>query len=79
MLKIEDNVDVRTLLDMGFIHYKGEYIKQISCNAGICIDLNGVIGIFRNDKCDVIVDQLDLIYDMIKAGMVKKVKEYDYE
>lgn len=75
MLKIKDNVDKRKLLDMGFICYKGEFIRQISCNAGISIDLDGVIGIFRNDDCTNIVDQLDLLYDLIKADLIEKVED----
>ena len=75
MLKIKDNIDKRKLLDMGFVCYKGEFVKQISCNAGICIDLDGIVGIFRNDECDKVVEQLDILYDLIKDGLVEKVEK----
>lgn len=73
MLKIKDDVNLGKIKEKGFIAYKGEWIKQISCNAGISIDLDGVISIFRNSNCDCVVDQLDLLYDLIKDGLVEKV------
>ena len=75
MLKIKDNVDSNKIKEMGFIEYKGDWIKQISCNAGIAIDLDGVISIFRNGNCKCPVENLDIIYDLIKDGLVEKVGE----
>ena len=75
MLKIKDNVDPNKIREKGFMDYKGEWIKQISCNAAIAIDLDGVISIVRGDGCSFPVEQLDTLYDLIKDGLVEKVGE----
>lgn len=75
MIKIKGNVDLEKIREKGFMAYKGEWIKQISCNAAIAIDLDGVISIVRSDKCDYPVEQLDTLYDLIKDGLVEKVCE----
>ena len=81
MLKIKDNVDLKELEKFGFKHQKLIYFKDIvrQCcnlreNKKIYIDeqsrnISIGIGLFNTDI------ELDIIYDLIQAGLVEKVND----
>lgn len=77
MLKIKDNVDLKELEKFGFKYYddkKNSYygcaVKQIE-HTCIFINNSKVISI-SNSKS---IFELDLLYDLIKADLVKRVDE----
>ena len=84
MLKIKDNVDLKELEKYGFKMMKNHYYKCKRNNYSINLE-NGYIEIdsstgwisqdgtdfFRNDE----IEYQDILYDLIKDGLVEKVKE----
>ena len=82
MLKIKDNVDFKKLEKFGFIKYRsiddGEYYYCI-CNLFVGKDRK----ILQDDGINICkpVDyklsetEIDVIYDLIRAGLVEKVEE----
>lgn len=72
MLKIKDNVKLEELENFGFINYDDNYIKECSDRENCFID--------KHDKhiffgCDEICHDLDILFDLISAGLVEKVVE----
>lgn len=76
MLKIKDDVDLKELEKYGFSYSSGEdwhrYFDNISLSLGdereITIDLND------EDYCETeIVEMINLLYDLIKDGLVEKI------
>ena len=76
MLKIKENADLKELEKYGFTYTSGDdwhrYFDNIEISLGdsreIIIDLN------YNDFCETEITLLiDLLYDLIQAGLVEKV------
>jgi len=71
MLKIVDNVDLKELEKYGITYINNETFKSIHYNRAFW---------FREDKtitCGEIIlsSDLDVLYDLIKDGLVEKVGE----
>ena len=80
MLKIKDNIDLKELEKFGFEFERGTtYIKEIDEITYIYVSecdlkfINCVIDPMSNDGS--IFDLIDTLYDLIQAGLVKKVEE----
>lgn len=80
MLKIKDNVDLKELEKLGFEQYnivghiKYKFIKKIGQSEiyNIKIDENRII---HFNQLSVYNELPDIIYDLIQAGLVEKIKE----
>lgn len=78
MLKIKDNVDLKELEKFGFKKYGGVHTYDLYENYGDCVSIqvapeNKIIDMSINYE-DGIIDNLDIIYDLIQAGLVEKVE-----
>ena len=83
MLKIRDNVDLKELENFGFKYIVEKYKSYIYINKFIEID----IFLDLENECEnkvlfMLTSQynrnyanLDILYDLIQAGLVEKVKE----
>ena len=78
MLKIKDTVGLKELEKFGFKFYeKGEY----SCWCIGCMEHGLYIAIYSNRKIEVDeessgeLEPMDILYDLIQAGLVEKVEE----
>ena len=83
MLKIKDNVDLKELENFGFKYIVEKYKSYIYINKFIEID----IFLDLENECEnkvlfMLTSQynrnyanLDILYDLIQAGLVEKVKE----
>lgn len=83
MLKIKDNIDLKELEKFGFEkffkYYDTNGIKEIIGTTHITVDssTNELIVFYSAiEDCSVALDNVtDLLFDLIKAGLVEKVKE----
>lgn len=83
MLKIKDNVDLKKLEKYGFERYsKDSYYNNKHDNkdyAEVLIDnlVNGLIIVINpyGDNDCIYHETLDVIYDLIKDGLVEKVEK----
>ena len=78
MLKIKDNVDLKELEKFGFKKYGGVYTYDLYESYGDYVSIqvapeNKIIDMSINYE-DGIIDNLDIIYDLIQAGLVEKVE-----
>ena len=83
MLKIRDNVDLKELEKFGFKYIVEKYKSYIYINKFIEIDIfldleneceNKVLFMLTN-QYNRNYANLDILYDLIQAGLVEKVKE----
>lgn len=87
MLKIKNNVDLKELEKFGFKHYEMIYVKEYK-RISDYEELNTIKEVFvgeldrkisigtNNGYMQFNTDiELDVIYDLIKADLVKKVEE----
>lgn len=75
MLKIKDSVDLKELEKFRFKYYEKERCYYIDCyGASIAIRLDRKID-FEDEWWDDDFEQMDILYDLIKADLVEKVKE----
>lgn len=83
MLKIKDNVDLKELENFGFKYIVEKYKSYIYINKFIEIDIfldleneceNKVLFMLTN-QYNRNYANLDILYDLIQAGLVEKVKE----
>ena len=86
MLKIKDNVELKELEKFGFKYiedksYKGDFSyceKLIGGNVILGVSAPGKV-IYSNititETTYIFSDGLDVIFDLIQAGLVEKVKE----
>lgn len=76
MLKIKDNVDLKELEKFGyFLNDKNEYYIKHSKNNVVHISINKF-----TKYIDILTsggwrDDLDIMYDLIKADLVEKIEE----
>ena len=82
MLKIKDNVDLKELEKYGFIKGTFGYIKVLneedySIEVSIEKEFGEAIIYIKNDyyDCDYKCNVPEVIYDLIKDGLVEKVEE----
>ena len=84
MLKIKDNVDLKELENYDFAHlcYNNSYVKELGNDrrGAVCVlyieDRKLYINFCGDDNGYMGYDFLDdVIYDIIKADLVEKVKE----
>lgn len=71
MLKIKDNVDLKELEKFGFVNEKFAYVKS---------SFNNLVTIYDDKIIDFRVmssmhNDIDIIYDLIKADLVEKVDD----
>lgn len=71
MLKIKDNVDLKVLEKVGFQQGKEDCYNYIVKKDYV------VVGINVNENREIYCNNcaLDLLYDLIQAGLVEKVEE----
>lgn len=81
MLKIKDNIDLKDLKKYGFKEFGNCFILSVAGNDyGFYIDFSlnkddRIILLEANtDEIGCFVDDLDIIYDLIQAGLVEKVE-----
>lgn len=80
MLKIKDNVDLKELEKYGFRIFVNYYEKTITDNGYgeymflSVFEVDRVIGLTANTDDDAYTENLDIIYDLIQAGLVEKVE-----
>ena len=78
MLKIKDNVDLKELEKFGFVKIEDEYIyrKGTTWEVLVVIIKNKYIYVEREQPDwfgAIIEDRLDILFDLIQAGLVEKV------
>ena len=81
MLKIKDNVDLKELEKYGFEHHTMIYVKEIKRNSEFLKE-EKVIYVEEEDR-EISIhkglfnvdEELDTIYDLIKADLVEKVDD----
>ena len=76
MLKIKDNVDLKELEKYGFWQWENVWCTNTNKKSFTSID-DFNISLFEYDRiisCDEEAD-LNVLYDLIKDGLVEKVKE----
>ena len=76
MLKIKDSVDLKELEKFGFKFYdKGKHSYYASiCKPNIYVELDKIIR-FNYGWWDCNFEHIDILYGLIKADLVEKVKE----
>lgn len=77
MLKIKDNVDLKELEKFGFKYYeKGEFwcIEKYYSDANIFVNKDKTID-FEDEWWGKDFELLDILFDLIQAGLIEKVKE----
>lgn len=80
MLKIKDNVNLKELEKYGFEHYTMIYIKKIKRSNETLKEEKDIYVEEENREISIhkglfnIDEELDIIYDLIKAGLVEKVE-----
>ena len=81
MLKINDNVDLKVLEKYGFKHYTMIYVKEIKRSNEILKEEKNIYVEEENREISIhkglfnVDEELDTIYDLIKAGLVEKVSD----
>lgn len=85
MSKIKDSIDLKELEKFGFEYFdefeeEGVFIKEIQNGyAKIIIDENDrcieIMGFNDTPSCSFILQDLDILYDLIKADMVEVVEK----
>ena len=77
MLKIKDDVDLKELEKFGFVYFNDKRSARYGC-----LDYQkGNLEIFINNArvitmaSDKVVIDLEVLYDLIKAGLVEKVDD----
>ena len=79
MLKIKDSIDLKELEKYGFKIFANHCEKTIEdnyCGEYMCLsiyEVDKVIGLTSNSDYKVYTENLDVIYDLIKDGLVEKV------
>ena len=76
MLKIKDNVDLKELEKFGF-EKNSFYYKKIGRSSFIDIDADKIISLYVGCKdvhLVILEKQLDILFDLIQAGLVEKVE-----
>ena len=77
MLKIKDNVDLKELEKYGFVYYEEykEWNSDNSYTAEFCIKEDGELARVLRISDDIYDStELETLYDLIKDGLVEKVK-----
>ena len=80
MLKIKDNVDLKELEKYGFRMFANHYEKTIKDNGYgeymvlTVYEVDRVISLTANTDDNVYTENLDILYDLIKDGLVEKVE-----
>lgn len=83
MLRIKDSVDLRKLEKFGFEYHEDEYFKEYCCkiDSSEILEIQKetrIIRLYIDDEyycCWTGSKTFDLIYDLIKAGIVEKVSD----
>ena len=76
MLKIKDDVYLKYLEKFGFTEEDGYYVTLCNTTDFKIFISSGTGNISIDNKTDcTILDDLDIIFDMIKAGIVEKVDD----
>lgn len=77
MLKIKDNVNLEKLKEYGFSYTEGEDYHKSNYNMFLSLGDNRELNINCDDKYfdEDILECVEWIYDLIKAGFVEKVSE----
>lgn len=78
MLKIKDNVDFNEILKMSNFDYEADCDYEAGYSYAIYFDGNIVLDV--SDDVNVFIrgidnSEFDLLYDLIKAGLVEKVED----
>lgn len=71
MLKIKDNVDIRELEKFGFYHHFKDYVYSRDIISGDTLYIN----IHDKSIPTHFPTNIDILYDLIQAGLVEKVEE----
>ena len=83
MLKIKDNVNLKELEKYGFKHYTMIYVKEIKRSNETLKEEKDIYVEEENREVSIhkglfnIDEELDTIYDLIKADLVEKVESDD--
>ena len=79
MLKIKDNVDLKELEKFEFIYYKDKNSAYYGCctysTTEFTIFINNARRITVSPSSTRTILEIDILYDLIQAGLVEKVKE----
>ena len=75
MLRIKDNIDLKELKNFGFLEAEQYYYPKEDCVVELRISkTDRILYIIAYDlEYDVIIEDIDLIFDIIEAGVVEKV------
>lgn len=79
MLKIKDNVDLKELEKYGFEHHTMIYVKEIERSSQILKEEKIIYIEEENREISIhkglfnVDEELDIIYDLIKDGLVEKI------
>ena len=74
MLKIKDNVDLKELEKYGLYKTKA-YRSYVYTDKNIGVEENRTINTWDYLECTDLDEYNDVLYDLIKAGLVEKVGE----
>lgn len=75
MLRIKDNINLKELKKFGFLEAEQYYYPKEDCVVELRISkTDRRLYIIAYDlEYDVIIEDIDLLFDLIKAGLVEKV------
>ena len=75
MLRIKDNIDLKELKKFGFLEAEQYYYSKEDCVVELRISKTDrrLYIIVYDLEYDVIIEDIDLLFDIIEAGLVEKV------